>query len=140
MTKFFIVLFAFIGFVNTAESLTPAPGIMPKDKIKMKPGQRVIVECPLPDTVTPGITPLPEAVKCRSNQKSPHWKEVNGNCLPSCGHAGTLWCQKNSCQGLKLSTSDSVCQSQSPFALIVKAFRSYGGPCCLIRQLKPLKR
>ena len=36
---------------------------------------------------------------CSSNQREPHYKEVNGQCLPSCGHANNLYCQSESASG-----------------------------------------
>ena len=36
---------------------------------------------------------------CSSNQREPHYKEVNGQCLPSCGHANNLYCQRESASG-----------------------------------------
>ena len=72
---------------------------------------------------TTASTPPTNGV-CGTDQPAPHWKTVGGKCLPSCGHAGSLYCKSNDCASLSLSRrceqGDVALESHEP------------RPCCLV--------
>ena len=65
---------------------------------------------------------------CNSNQKTPHWQEVDGVCKPSCGHAGNIYCKANDCSGMGYNYG-KICNTDRK----VRDLTSYQTPCCLVR-------
>ena len=65
---------------------------------------------------------------CNSNQRTPHWQEVDGVCKPSCGHAGNIYCKANDCSGMGYNYG-KICNSDRK----VRDLTSYQTPCCLLR-------
>ena len=71
---------------------------------------------------------------CQKNQLFPHWKAVNGQCLPSCGHAKTIYCnqQKDKCSGLQVALGRDYCENTG--GRKAHDLDSYqAAPCCLLR-------
>ena len=69
-------------------------------------------------------SPPPANGACGTDRPAPHWKTIGGKCLPSCGHAGNLYCKSNDCSVLSLSRR---CR-QGDVALESHERR----PCCLV--------
>ncbi len=83
-----------------------------------------------PTAHIPGLT-LPPGAACPNDA---HWKEVGGECLPSCGHAKNIYCAKNDCSGLVIANGGSCTNAASKKASDLKSYQS---PCCLLKLTKP---
>ena len=66
---------------------------------------------------------------CASNQRLPHWKDVNGRCLPSCGGAKKPFCASNDCKGFQISSGNN-CSDTANYN-IKQILDSYQQPCCM---------
>lgn len=83
---------------------------------------------------TDNSSPTTPPTACRPNQREPHYKEVNGQCLPSCGAAKRGFCQARSdkCGGYSLASGRS-CSDTNSFH-IVPVVPSYQ-TCCIRKRI-----
>ena len=115
---------------NNCQGLEVAGGSSCRSSRKARDLEAYTSQCCLLRKSSPPPTPkpTPPASVCSASQVSPHWKAVGNKCLPSCGHAKTIYCSRNNCQGLK-AAGGSVCQGSSK----VRDLEAYTSQCCLVR-------
>ncbi len=71
---------------------------------------------------------------CSPDQKLPHWKEIKGKCLPSCGLAKNIYCKKNACRGkIDIISNEAECKRLQTSNIGVLQLFSYE-TCCLVLQ------
>ena len=66
-------------------------------------------------------------------QQSSAWKEVSGQCLPSCGAAKGAYCSNQTCRGYKLA-SGKTCRESSETKLVIPLNAWDQKSCCLIEE------
>ena len=66
---------------------------------------------------------------CGPNQRTPHWQELDGVCLPSCGHAKNMYCKANNCSEFQSGYGNKCTQSDEE---IIELDSYQEKVCCLI--------
>ena len=95
-------------------------------------------KCRAPASVeggTAGGGETASASACPANKKEPHWKAVNGQCLPSCGASKGQYCKTRDCQGFTLASGSTCSKPENSYRAI--SLDSYQGLCCLIKNTPP---
>ena len=72
---------------------------------------------------------------CAEDQLSPFWEPEGDECLPSCGTAQSIFCQKNGCMEWSPARGENECNDRENYD--IEKLVSFESPCCLRKPLPP---